>query len=72
MKLSLIRIGNSQGIRIPAGVIAQCGFKKFLDASVKDKTLILQSADRQRHNWDALVELEAQNLPFHEQGEWKW
>lgn len=72
MKLSLIRIGNSQGIRIPAGVIAQCGFKKFLDASVKDNMLILQSADRQRHNWDTLLELEAQNTPFHEQGEWKW
>ena len=72
MKLSLIRIGNSQGIRIPAGVIAQCGFKKFLDASVKDNMLILQSADRQRHNWDTLLELEAQNTSFHEQGEWKW
>ena len=72
MKLSLIRIGNSQGIRIPAGVIAQCGFKKILDASVRDHALILRPADRQRHNWDVLVELEAQNAPFHEQGEWQW
>ena len=72
MKLSLIRIGNSQGVRIPAGVISQCGFQKIIEASVKDGVLTLQAADRHRHNWDALVELEAQNMPFHEQGEWTW
>ncbi|MBP5160849.1 MAG: hypothetical protein ILP11_02220 [Alphaproteobacteria bacterium] len=72
MKLSLIRIGNSQGVRIPAGVISQCGFKKVLEATVQNNALILQPADRQRHNWDVLVELEAQNTPFHEEGEWQW
>ena len=31
MKATLVRIGNSQGLRIPSSVIKQCGFEKDLD-----------------------------------------
>ena len=29
MKIPLIRIGNSQGIRIPASIIKQCDFENM-------------------------------------------
>ena len=39
MKTSLVRVGNSRGVRIPKPVIEQCGFKgnRYGDAGVSDQ-----------------------------------
>jgi len=39
MKAELIRIGNSQGIRIPKPIIEQCGFVGVVDIRVRPETL---------------------------------
>lgn len=41
MKLNIIRIGNSLGIRLPRSLITQCKFGKTIQAKVKNHSLIL-------------------------------
>ena len=57
MKASIIKIGNSKGIRIPKPVIAQCGFQDEVEIVVEDKTLVIRPvADAPRSHWDAAFE----------------
>ena len=72
MKISLVRIGNSQGIRIPSSVIKQCGFEQELDLNVKNKAMVVTAAEPTRHGWQELSELENTQAPFDEKGEWEW
>ncbi len=43
MKLNLIKIGNSRGIRLPKALLEQCKFKDLVIAEVKDGKLILST-----------------------------
>jgi len=52
MKVQIIRIGNSRGIRIPKAVIEQCQFDNEVDLEVSDQKLIISSAEHPRANWD--------------------
>ena len=72
MKISLIRIGNSQGIRIPASIIKQCGFEQDLELVVKNKTMMVSAAEDVRRDWQKAAEKENEQLPFDEKGEWEW
>ena len=72
MKALLVRIGNSQGIRIPASVIKQCGFEKHLEINVKNKTMIVSASDGTRYGWKEISIIENQNNAFDEKGEWEW
>ena len=72
MKISLVRIGNSQGIRIPASVIKQCGFEQELELNVKNKAMVVTAADIVRRGWKELSEIENEKQPFDEKGEWEW
>lgn len=56
MKISIIQIGNSQGIRLPKAVIHQCGFKDIVEAEIKDGKLILSSVHEPRLDWRAAFE----------------
>jgi len=51
MKLDLIQIGNSQGIRLPKSIIKQCRFKEVVEAEIKDGKLILSSEQKPRKGW---------------------
>ncbi len=52
MKSSIIRIGNSQGLRIPKPILDQCGFDGEVELIVKDRDLIVRSAKTPRAGWD--------------------
>lgn len=52
MKASIIRIGNSQGIRIPKPILEQCGFKHEVELEVLNKKIILRSQTTPRANWE--------------------
>ena len=71
MKISLIRIGNSQGIRIPSSIIKQCGFEQELDLSVKNKTLMVTATGTVRKDWEKTSQKENEQKPFDEKGEWE-
>jgi antitoxin MazE len=52
MKVELVRIGNSRGIRIPKPLIEQCGLGDTVELRVERHCLVI-SADRQaRQGWE--------------------
>lgn len=84
MRASLIKIGNSQGIRIPKPIIAQCGFKTEVEFIVQNNELIVRPVNSSRLNWDSAFQkmaennddklLDSESTPPTEwdQSEWEW
>ncbi len=52
MKAELIRIGNSQGIRIPKPVIEQCGLGKSVEMRVEGNVLTISPVRAIRAGWE--------------------
>ena len=52
IKTRLIRIGNSQGIRIPRVVVEQSGLQGELELEVRDRQLVLRAASHPRAGWE--------------------
>jgi antitoxin MazE len=50
MKAQIIRIGNSQGIRIPKAILEQCHISNTVEMTVENDKLIL-SAAKVREGW---------------------
>ncbi len=42
MRASIIKIGNSQGIRIPKTILRQCNIQNEIDIEVKGKIIVLK------------------------------
>lgn len=51
MHVTLVKIGNSKGIRLPKAVIEQAQLEDEIDLEVKDNKVILCSAKRSRSGW---------------------
>lgn len=51
MRVELVRIGNSRGIRIPKPLIEQCGFGDAVELHVEDNRLIIAAERRPRQGW---------------------
>ena len=51
IKSKIIRIGNSQGIRIPQMLLKQLHLDDEVEMLVEDNQLIVRSARRARHTW---------------------
>lgn len=51
MQVDLIKIGNSQGIRLPKAVIAQLELKDTLELEVSDGAIVIRSVKRPRSGW---------------------
>lgn len=62
MKLPIVKIGNSRGIRLPKAILDQCGFEDVLEIEVKDGTIILTAhkSNPVRKNWDKAFKSMAQ------------
>ncbi len=52
MKTKVVRIGNSQGVRIPKTLLEQCGLQGAVELEVREGQLVLRSATRPRAGWD--------------------
>jgi antitoxin MazE len=52
MKVDIVPIGNSKGIRIPKVLLDQCGFEKDVEMTVEDNCLVLSPTARLRRGWD--------------------
>lgn len=61
MKASLIKIGNSRGIRIPKPVFAACGFENEVEMEIKEGTLVIRSTPKARTGWSEAFQSMAQN-----------
>ncbi|MEA1950438.1 MAG: AbrB/MazE/SpoVT family DNA-binding domain-containing protein [Planctomycetota bacterium] len=56
MQANLIKIGNSQGVRLPKAIVEQAGLDDKLDIEVSGKSVIIRSAKRPRENWNLAAE----------------
>ena len=81
MKASIIRIGNSRGLRLPKPIIEQCGFDKEVEIEVRNNEIIIRPAKRPRHNWEQAFKsmaergddmlIESPDTAWDEE-EWEW
>ena len=78
----IVKIGNSQGIRIPKAVLEQSGIQTEIEIEVQAKQLIIRPAGRSRRGWseafaattdqgdDGLLESETSTV--WDDSEWEW
>lgn len=52
MKASIIKIGNSHGVRIPKPILDQCGFNKEVELEVVNHELIVKAIKKPRKDWE--------------------
>ena len=48
MKVKLVRIGNSRGIRIPKAILEQCGLQDAAELRVEKNRLVIAREHRPR------------------------
>lgn len=58
MKVNIVSIGNSKGIRIPKSVLEQCNFNKEADLQVENNKIVVSPVRRKaREGWDEAFKL---------------
>ena len=84
MKASIIKIGNSHGVRIPKPILKQCGFKDEVELEVHNHELIIKATYAPRENWenafmtmaakgdDKLLDSETITSSEWDEEEWEW
>ena len=81
MKASIIKIGNSHGIRIPKPLLDQCGFENEVELEVHNNSLVIKPRKKLRQNWENAFKKMADNNDDRliespssdwDNGEWEW
>ncbi len=84
MNATLIKIGNSRGIRLPKPIIEQCGFENEVEMEVLDHKLVIFPSNHTRAGWnsafakmgefgdDELLGRVAESGPTWDDEEWEW
>ena len=82
MITTIIKIGNSKGIRIPKPLLEQCGIEKEVELKVKKNEIIIRPVKTPRKGWEDAFKKIAENnnnkllidLPQNEwdKEEWEW
>jgi len=84
LKTRIVRIGNSQGVRIPKPLLEQSGLKGEVELEVQDQQIIIRSADPPRRGWaeafermgqtgdDALLDEVPASGSRWDDEEWEW
>jgi antitoxin MazE len=82
VRASIVRIGNSRGLRIPKALLDQCGIGDSVDLTVEGGRLVLSPLRRPRDGWaeaaesmaargdDRLLDPEAPTA--FDDAEWEW
>ncbi len=52
MKASIIKTGNSRGVRIPKPILDQCGLHGEVELEVHEKKLVIKSSRQCRQKWE--------------------
>ena len=84
MKARLVRIGNSQGVRIPKPLLEQTRLRDEVDIEVEDDHLVIRAVSAPRSGWDdafqamarqgddALLDGDAPLPTRWDEEEWEW
>ena len=51
MKVALVPIGNSRGVRLPKAVLEQCGFGDAVEMTVERGRIVLSPSKKAREGW---------------------
>ena len=71
MRTRIIRIGNSQGIRIPKKLLAQSGLGPEVELEVQDQQIVIRGTRHPREGWAESV-AQAPDEPTPEEEEEAW
>jgi len=52
MRVSVVRIGNSRGIRIPKAVLKQCRLGSTVELEMRRDHLVVRPVDEPRAGWE--------------------
>ena len=83
VRVKLVPIGNSRGVRIPHAFIKACNFGDHVEMRLERDTLVLAVPRHPRENWDAAFEAMAASgddallIPDNpaddwDEAEWSW
>ena len=72
MRIKLVQIGNSTGIRLPKSVLQACDFKEEIELTVQNKTVVLSTPMADRTAWYELFQESISQKPIPDKGEWEW
>ena len=84
MKANIVRVGNSQGIRIPKVVLQQTSLSGEVELEVRGCQIIIRAVARPRQNWaeaframaqqgdDQLLDADVVGQTVWEREEWLW
>ena len=84
MRTTLVRIGNSRGVRIPKALLEQCKLGETVELEVQNNQIVIRSADRPREGWgeafremaergdDTLLDEDSLGPTAWDQTEWEW
>jgi antitoxin MazE len=61
MRASIIKIGNSQGIRLPKTLLDQTGIKDDVELEVEKSRIIIRPISNSRDGWDEAFKSMSQN-----------
>jgi len=61
MKVAIIKIGNSRGIRIPKPVFEQCGFEDKVEMEIHNRELVIRSNNKPRDGWEKAFQSMSKN-----------
>jgi antitoxin MazE len=53
IKSKIVRIGNSQGVRIPHFLLQQLHLANEVEMSIQDDQLVIRAARKPRQDWEA-------------------
>jgi antitoxin MazE len=84
MKTHIVRIGNSQGVRIPKPLLEQTGLQGEVEITAEDGSLVIRPVKQPRDGWaaafremaqrgdDALLDEVAPTLSAWDEDGWEW
>jgi antitoxin MazE len=62
VRTRIVKIGNSQGIRIPRILLEQSGVGEEIEIEVQDQALVIRAAAKSRRGWEAAFANPAEGL----------
>lgn len=84
MRATIVKIGNSHGVRIPKPVLEQCNLGTEVELEIKDRSLVIRPAGKPRAGWedafrtmaargdDALLDDTAATPTSWDEDQWQW
>lgn len=82
MRVNVVRIGNSRGLRLPKAILEQCGIGDEVDLVIEDGQLVVRPVRRVREGWAEAARtmaargddrlLDAESPTTFDEREWEW